>query len=281
MKNPFSLHWQTVVALLVAGGLIVMALSGFLSPVINNALSPVVSAQGWLASRFNALYEFLTVPRDVATLRQRNAELENQVSNLQTQVIELQQQLREAQVLYALLDFARERPENEYVACSVIGQDPSPFLHYIIIDHGSDDGIRHGMPVVTEQGLVGRVDAVTSSASRVQLITDPSSVINIRLQKAQTEALLTGSLTGDVNLSMVPQDINLQTGDLVLSSGLGANYPGDVVVGQVITVRKQETDLFQSASVQPAVDFSNLRAVLVITNFRPVNIEPLIPVDTP
>jgi len=49
----------------------------------------------------------------------------------------------------------------------------------------------------------------------------------------------------------------------------------------VITVRKQETDLFQSASVQPAVDFSNLRAVLVITNFRPVNIEPLIPLDTP
>jgi len=228
-----------------------MALSGFLSPVIDNALSPVVSVQGWLASRFNALYEFLTVPRDVATLRQRNAELENQVSNLQTQVIELQQQLREAQVLYALLDFARERPENEYVACSVIGQDPSPFLHYIIIDHGSADGIRHGMPVVTEQGLVGRVDAVTASASRVQLITDPSSVINIRLQKAQTEALLTGSLTGDV------------------------------VVGQVITVRKQETDLFQSASVQPAVDFSNLRAVLVITNFRPVNIEPLIPLDTP
>lgn len=281
MKNNFSLNWQTAVVLLIAGGLIFLALSGFLSPLVNNALSPVISAQAWMASRFNAVYEFLTVPRDVATLRQRNAELENQVSNLQTQVIELQQQLREAQVLYALLDFARKRPENEYVASSVIGKDPSPFLHYIIIDHGSDDGIRHGMPVVTEQGLVGRVDAVTASASRVQLITDPSSVINIRLQKAQTEALLTGSLTGDVNLSMVPQDVNLQTGDLVLSSGLGANYPGDVVVGQVITVRKQETDLFQSASVQPAVDFSNLRAVLVITNFRPVNIEPLIPVNTP
>jgi len=280
MKSNFSLNWQTIVVLLVAGGLIVMALSGFLNPVINNTLSPLVSIQGWAASRFNALYEFLTVPRDVATLRQRNAELENQVSNLQTQVIELQQQINEAQVLYALLDFARERPENEYVASSVIGRDPSPFLHYIIIDQGSDDGIRHGMPVVTEQGLVGRIDAVTASASRVQLITDPNSVINIRLQRAQTEALLVGSLTGDVNLNMVPQDVNLQSGDLVLSSGLGANYPGDIVVGQVLTVRKQETDLFQSASVQPAVDFNNLRAVLVITNFRPVNIEPLIPEET-
>ena len=277
MKINFSLNWRTIVVLLVAGGLIVMALSGFLSPVINNALSPVISTQRWLASRFDALYEFFTVPRDVATLRQRNAELENQVSNLQTQVIELQQQLNEAKVLYALLDFARTRPENEYVASSVIGRDPSPFLHYIIIDHGSDNGIRHGMPVVTEQGLVGRIDAVTASASRVQLITDPSSVINIRLQRTKTEALLNGSLTGDVNLSMVPQDVDLQSGELVLSSGLGANYPGDVVVGQVLTVRKQETDLFQSASVQPSVDFSNLRAVLVITNFKPVNIDPLIP----
>jgi rod shape-determining protein MreC len=154
-------------------------------------------------------------------------------------------------------------------------------LHYVIIDHGSDDGIRHGMPVVTEQGLVGRIDAVTAGAARVQLITDANAAVNVHLKNSQTDALLSGSITGDLLLEMIPQDVILQQGDLVLTSGLGANYPGDVMVGQLISIRKKETDLFQTASVQPAVDFASLRAVLVITNFRPVDIAPLIPAPAP
>jgi rod shape-determining protein MreC len=277
MKNTFPQLWQTLVLLVVIGGVLLLALSGYLSPVFKAALSPFINVQGWLTNRYSALYEFLTMPRDVALLRQRNVELESQVSQLQTQVIQLQQQLREAQILYALLDFARARPENEYVAAAVIGRDPNPFIQYIIIDKGSDDGIRHGMPVITQQGLVGRVDAVTSGASRIQLIVDANSAVNVRIQTTQTNALLSGSLTGDINLQEVPQDVVIQPGELVLTSGLGGNYPADVLIGQVVTVRKSDTDLFQTASVQPAVDFTNLRAVLVVKNFRPVDIAPLIP----
>jgi len=273
--------WQTGIFVLVVVGLLLLALSGYLNTILRVVLDPIVGAQSWFSSRYMAFYEFVTAPRDMASLRARNIELEGQVALLQQQVIELQQQLREAQVLYALLDFARTRPENKYVAAAVIGRDPSPFLHYIIIDKGSDDEIRHGMPVVTQQGLVGIVDAVTSSAARVQLLTDPGSAVNVRLQSTQTEVLMTGSVTGDVTLDMVPQDVVLQPGELVLTSGLGGTYPTEVVVGQVINVRKRETDLFQTATIQPAVDFRNLRAVLVITNFKPVDITPLIPETKP
>lgn len=269
--------WQSAVMLLVAVGIILLALSGLLTPVLNVALRPMVGVQRWLSVRYMAVYEFLTVPRDVATLRNQNAQLENEVSQLQTQVIELQQQLREAEVLYALLDFARARPQNQYVASSVIGRDPSPFLHYIIIDHGSDDGILHGMPVVTQQGLVGRIDATTASASRVQLLSDPGTNVNVRLQGASTDVTLQGSITGEVTLDMIPQTTEVSIGQLVLTSGLGGNYPQDLLVGQVVSVRKLETDLFQTASVQPVVDFSTLRAVLVITNFKAVDTSPLIP----
>jgi rod shape-determining protein MreC len=267
--------------LLLIGGVILLALSGYISSVLKVALSPAIGVQRWLTTRYVAIVELLTVPRDVVTLQQKNTNLESQVSRLQTQVIQLQEQLREAQALYALLDFARLRPDNVYVAAAVIGRDPSPFLHYIIIDHGSDDGIRHGMPVVTEQGLVGRVDAVIAGAARVQLITDPASAVNVRIQSLQKEAILVGSLTGDISLDMVSQDIKIQTGDLILTSGFGGNYPSDVLIGQVTSIRKYETDLFQTASVQPAVDFSNLRAVLIITNFKPVNTLPLITTPSP
>ena len=281
MNLPFRRNWQTAMLVLVVVGILVLALSGFLGPLLRLALDPLVGIQGWLSSRYMAVYEFVTVPRDVASLRARNAQLENDVSRLQTQVIQLQQQQHQAQVLYALLNFARANPENEYVAAAVIGRDPSPFLHYVIIDHGSDDGIRHGMPVVTEQGLVGRVDAVTAGAARVQLINDPGSQINVKLQSSQTEVMLNGSITGDINLGMIPQDLNLQPGEVVLTSGLGGDYPQEVVIGQVVSVRKRETDLFQTASVQPAVDFNSLQAVLIITNFKPVDVTPLIPATSP
>jgi rod shape-determining protein MreC len=274
-------HWKTAILSLVVIGVLVLALSGYLNSTIKTALEPLIRVQAWLSSRYVAIYEFLTVPRDVTYLRQRNTQLEDEVSSLQKQVIELDQQLREAQVLYALLDFARARPENVYVAGAVIGRDPSPFLHYLFIDHGSDDGIMHGMPVVTQQGLVGRVDAVFANVARIQLITSPDSVVSVHLESSQTEALLVGSLTGDLTLEHIPQDVIVNPGDLILTSGLGGDYPGDVLVGQVVTVRKLENDLFQTASVQPAVDFSSLQAILVIKNFKPVDISPLLPTSVP
>jgi len=134
-----------------------------------------------------------------------------------------------------------------------------------------------GMPVVTDQGLIGRIDAVISDAARIQLITDPASSVNVHLQNADTEASLVGSVTGDVTLELIPQDIIVERGDLVLTSGLGGGYPPDLIIGQVVNVRSRDFDLFQQATVQPVVDFNRLQIVLVITNFKPVDISPLVP----
>jgi len=267
-----------VVAFLFIIGLILLSLGGVIRPFLGIVMDPFVTAQRWLSERFMALYDFFTLPRDVTELLQRNAQLENELSHLQSQVIQLQEQLRETEVLYSLLDFARSRPQDQYIAAAVIGKDPSPFLHYVIIDHGSDDGIQYGMPVVTQQGLVGRVAAVTASASRIRLITDPESVVNVRLQGQNEDALAEGSITGDVTLGMVSQNVILNPGDILLTSGLGGNYPTDILVGQVVNVEKTENELFQTASIQPVIDFAALRAVLVIKNFKTINIQPLLPV---
>ena len=279
MKTSGSQFFRTATIGIVVVGLVIFALSGYMQPLFRTAISPLVSAQTWLSSRFMAVYEFVTVPRDIASLRSQNQALESEVAGLQAQIIELEQQLREAQVLYALLDFARSSPASQYVAAAVIGRDPSPFLHYVIIDHGSDHGLRRGMPVITDQGLVGRIDALTATAARVQLVTDPGSTVNVRLQSTRTEAQITGSVTGEIELGLVSQDTPLLPGEIVLTSGLGGGYPADLLVGQVVSVRSSGTDLFQSASVQSVVDFGSLQAVLVITNFRPVDITPLIPTN--
>lgn len=214
-------------------------------------------------------------------MREQNAELEAEVARLQAQIIDLQQQVTETNVLSALVQFARANPAYTYKAAVVIGRDPSPFLQYVIINVGSNDGIRKGMPVVTDKGLAGRVDAVIAEAARVQLITDPASSVNVNLQNSNTEAMLDGSVTGDLSLDMISQDATVQVGDVVLTSGLGGGYPPNLLVGQVVSVQKLATELFQQASIQPNVDFTRLQYVLVITNFKPVVITPLITTPSP
>jgi rod shape-determining protein MreC len=277
MRNLFSRTLQTTIIFLVAGGIVALALGGYFSSASNVFTGSLVKLQTWFSTRFVAVQDFLTAPRDMAALQQRNAELESEVAELQTQVIQLQQQVGQTEALAALVDFERVRPENTYRGAAVIGRDPSPFLHYVIINRGSNDGILRGMPVVTDQGLVGRVDAVIADAARVQLITDPASEVNVRLQNAEVEASLSGSVNGDVKLDLIPQDANVQTGDLVLTSGLGGGYPPDMIIGQVVNVSSREFELFKQADVQPVVDFNRLQIVLVIVNFKPVDIAPLVP----
>ncbi len=277
MKPNSSRSTQLFVFLLLAAGIIGLALGGYLTPLSRIIVNPIVSAQTWLARRYHAVQSLIMQPEDVTTLSQKNSQLEAENSRLQVQIVELQQQVTEAQLLSTLVDYERRHVDNQYIAASVIARDISPFMHYVIIDRGSDDGLRKGMPVVTQQGLVGSIAAVTAGAARIQLINDPGSSINVILQQSDVEAVLSGQLTGEIQLNMISQNSVVQPGDLVMTSGLGGNYPANIVIGQVVTVRNEASSLFQSASVQPAVDFSQLEIVLIITNFQPIDISPLIP----
>ncbi|HEX8991798.1 MAG TPA: rod shape-determining protein MreC [Anaerolineales bacterium] len=276
MKDLFSRSLQTTIVFLIVGGVLILAFGGFFSAASNQLTGGLVGLQEWFATRTQAIQEFLAAPRDLVTLRTRNAELEAQVSQLQAQVIDLQQRVNETEILAALVDFSRANPESSYKAASVIGRDPSPFLHYVIINRGSNEGIQRGMPVVTNEGLVGRVDAVIADAARVQLITDPVSSVNVHLKNGNTDGVLVGSVTGDVSLNLISQDATVNPGDLILTSGLGGGFPADLIVGQIVNIRKLPAELFQQATVQPAVDFSQLQIVLVITNFRAIDTTPLI-----
>lgn len=273
--NNITKNWRKIVAILIISGVIFLALSGFLTQSLSGLIDPIIQVQKWTAERIQTVYEFFTIPRDVTQLRAENQALQEQVSLLQTEIIQLQQDLKEADILYSLLGFARGRPEETYIAAAVIGIDPSPFLQYILIDKGSDDGIAYNMPVVTEKGLVGRISAVTASAARVQLITDAGSLVNAHVVEADADGVVRGSVTADLTIEMVSPEAELQAGQIVQTSGLGGNFPAEVVIGQILNVNKLENELFQSASIQPAEDFSNLQAVLVVANFRPSNVEPL------
>lgn len=278
MRDLFSLkNIRNLVIVTIVFGIIIMAMSGYLTPVFSFIFNPVISTQSWLSERYVAFRDFFTSPRDMATLRAQNQALEQEVAQLQSEIVALQESLSQSEILFTLLDFARSHPEHEYIAATVIGREISPYLQYVIIDKGSNHGIRYGMPVVTEEGLVGRIDTVIANASRVKLITDASMTVNVRLKTANVDAQTTGSITGEISLGMVPQDAEVQTGDVLLTSGLGGTYPPNIFVGQVLSMQSKQNTLFQTGSVQAVVDFQGLSAVLVISDFNVVDISPLVP----
>ena len=252
-----------------------MALSGYMAKAIDRVMAPVVQAQSTLMERLNFIISLFSISQDQVALVAENEDLKNQVAELQNRIIQLQQNLNEADILYALLGFARSSPDEQYIPAKVIGKDPSPFLKYLLIDQGSDQGIRSGMPVVTNNGLVGRIEAVTASAARVKLITDSTSMINAVVTEIDAECMVQGSITGDITIEMVSQDVKLEPGQIVQTSGLGGDFPSDFIIGQVLNVNQINNEIFQSASILPAENFSSLQAVLVVSNFSPANTAPL------
>ena len=261
------------VLLIIALGLLILNLSGFLQPVQDLVARPIISVQTWFALRFSALRDVLASPRDMATLRGEVNRLEAESALLQQEIISLREQAAEADVLAALLNYARSQPQSRYLATNVIGRDVSPFIRSILIGGGSDAGISKGMPVVTSRGLVGRVVEVFATYSRVQLITDPENAVNVKLQESRTEGILTAQLNGELVVDLIDLNAELSQGELVLTSGLGGKYPADIPVGRILSIHHRDYDLFQRATIQSSVEFDQLDIVLVITNFRPLIFE--------
>ena len=272
MRRPRNRAILAGVLLMVAIGILLLSVSGYLQPAEDLLLRPMTKVQSWIAIRYNAIRDVLTSPSDISTLRQENAILAAEVARLQQEIISLQEQVTEAEILSALLNYARSQPDNRYMAANIIGQDVSPFLRSIWIGTGSEAGVAQGMPVVTERGLVGRVAEVFATISRVQLITDPEAAVNVEFQTSRADGSLSAQLSGELWVDLISQDADISVNELVLTSGLGGNFPADIPVGSVLSVRKRDVDIFQQAVIEPSVNFTDLDIVLVITNFQPLPI---------
>lgn len=247
-----------------------------LDPVRDLAFRAVSGVQRSISTTFFNIRDFLTAPRNLQELIQKNSQLEERVAQLEAEVVTLREQAAEVDALRALLGAARQLPENRYLAAKVIGRDTNPFLQYLILDQGSDSGIRRGMPVVNEKGLVGRITEVSATASKLQLITDPDSTVNARIQESRAEGILVGRQTGDLELIYLSQDITVNVGEIVVTSGLGGGFPPEILIGRVVSVHRRDYELYQTAIIEPRSDFSRLEMVLIITNFEPVLIDPLL-----
>jgi rod shape-determining protein MreC len=164
--------------------------------------------------------------------------------------------------LRKLLDI-KDGLHHRAVAARVIDSDRTSLFKTLLINKGTTEGLRVGLPVLADQGVVGRIIETSWHASRVLLLIDENSNIDALIQRNRAQGILQGAGAAGCNLKYIPRAENVQTGDVVLSSGLAGVFPKGLLLGVVTGTSGQEGGLFQKIDVTSAVDFSKLEEVLI------------------
>lgn len=202
--------------------------------------------------------------RGKSTLEKENADLRAQVNELTAEVAKREEAKLQNDALKAELNFVQS---NDYklAEARIISQDPTNYQQYFTIDRGSAGGIQKGMVAVTQGILIGRVIDTTPSTAKVYLITDFASAVPVVDQQTRASGVIRGQRGFGLLLEMVPQTDSLKSGDTLITSGFGGDYPRGLVVGTVGDVKRRDADVFQSAEVRPSADFRRLESVFIIT----------------
>jgi rod shape-determining protein MreC len=172
----------------------------------------------------------------------------------------------EVEQLRDQLDFQETFPDLEPVPANVISEDPKGIERILIIDQGSEAGIRTGMAVVSPEFFVGQVTSVDENRSRVTLVLDAAAQIGGMLQDSGEEGVVYGrwQAGGLIEMRHIPADAEIEAGELVVTSGRTARVPAGLIIGQVSEVELDVQGDTQSVTLTPMLDFRALQSVTVI-----------------
>lgn len=210
------------------------------------------------------MHDFFGLVFSIGEYRRENEKLVRENNQLLAQVADLRDQKTENEELRRQLELS---PRGLYNLESslVIGQDPRRSGSWIIIDKGKSSGIEEGMAVVVFNGiLVGKISEVYSNSSKVLLLSDAESAINVSDNETSAKGILSGEYGLGIMIEMVEQTDVLNPGDDIVTSGLGGAMPKGLLVGKIDQISTSPDKLFQQAIVRPTVKYSDLNVVFVI-----------------
>jgi rod shape-determining protein MreC len=224
------------------------------------AVSPVIKVTAVTVGGFSRVWLDYV---DLRALRDENLRLQREAAILQRRISQLEEQALETQRLQGLLAM-RETSQAKYLAARVVGKDATNWFKTILIDRGSQSGLRRNQPVVAPDGVVGRVVEVTPTAAKIQLITDPVSAAGGLIQRTRVTGIVSGNLGAGLKVRYLPLLADIVVGDEVITSGMGGVFPKGVPLGRVTAVERRSGALFQEATLAPKVDLARLEEVLIL-----------------
>jgi rod shape-determining protein MreC len=225
-----------------------------------DAWLPIQKSVDWLISfpenTFNAIRELRILQQENSRLQIENQSLHIELSNQKSLESELAH-------LKEMLQIKAKLPHQAKIA-HIIAHDPSTWNKSFVIDLGSEDGVQIDSPVISEQGIVGRVLDVTPNHSRVLLLSDKESSISGIDQRSRVTGIVLGTSRNELRYGYVSSNEDIQNDDLIVSSGLGGIYPKGYLIGTVVSKTQSENGLNADIRLIPSVDFAALDYVFVL-----------------
>jgi len=202
---------------------------------------------------------------DWKSVRRENSVLRAEAERLRVQGLRVAETDQENARLRRLLALHDRLPMSA-LAGEVIGREAGGWVRALTVNRGRQSGITQQTPVIVPEGLVGRVVQVRLGASVVQLINDPASAVGGVDQRTRTPGLVEGDAGGAIRFKFMARDgAQVAQGDLVVTSGLGSLFPKGLPIGRITAIEDKGSALFHFAVVAPAVDFSRVEEVLLLT----------------
>lgn len=154
--------------------------------------------------------------------------------------------------------------KTSIITAKVIGRDATQWSKMVFIDKGRDHQIKENLPVITNAGIIGHIIHTSSKVSKVLLITDSRSAVDSLFQETRETGVTVGTGQDVCEMKFVPIAADVNIGDKVVSSGLGGVFPKGLIVGSVIDIVKKKQELFQSITVAPSANLSQIEEVVIV-----------------
>lgn len=255
-----------LVFIVTALALLTLDRRNLLGPLKGVVERPIFALSERFTSVGNGLRTFTSQFGNVGELRDENQRLQEENDRLRASDARVKELELENKQLTEQANFAVKFPEYKSVPARVIGRDPTLTQKVLVIDRGSDDGIKMGMPVVSPSFLVGLVTEVTPSQAKVRLIIDQNMQIGVLLQQERAAGIMYGRWQqgGRLTVQHIGRDANIAVNAIVVTSNWTLHVPQGLPIGFVTKVtRDQQADSLQ-LEVAPYVNFDSLETVSII-----------------
>jgi len=222
-------------------------------------------AQKWLWQKGNNLSNFFETISEIKSLKKESDNLKLKIKTLESENLVLIELKKENEILRKALEIGLKK-DFKLVFAQVIGKDVSQ--DSILIDQGSKDGVRVGLPVITQQKtLVGKISQVYENFSKVQLLSNKESSFDAKISEKEIYGIVKGKGNFKFYFDLIPKDQELKEGDFLVTSALGGVFPPGLLIGEIKEVKKSDVELFQKAEIKPAFDITELKFLFVITEW--------------
>jgi len=239
---------------------------GSVSPRVKNffylASEPV---QKWFWEKGARLSNFFETISEIKSLKKESDELKLKNKTLMSENLALSELKKENETLREALEIGLKK-DFKLIFSQVIGKDVSS--DSIKIDKGFKDGVKKGLPVITQQKiLIGKISQVFENFSDVMLISNKESSFDAKILDTETYGIVKGKGNFELYFDLIPKEKELKEGNFLVTSALGGVFPPGLLIGEIKEVKKSDVELFQKAEIKPAFDIKELEFLFVITEW--------------